>query len=276
MKLTRCVAWSVAGLAIVLTVSASQLVAQPPGGGFRGGRGGPGGPGGFFGGGGTLGLIQQQEVQAEIELSEDQQAELRTLGETIRDEIRSEMQGMFQGMQGLSNEERQARFDEIRSRFEEINKDAESRLQKVLMPHQFDRLKQIDLQSRIQRGGAAALAEGELADTLGLSESQRDQIREKSEQVQKDLNEKIGQLRVEARNQLLEVLTTEQRAKLESMMGAEFSLPEPQFGPPGQPGRRGFGGRGGRGGVGGGGGGGGGGNGGDGGNGGGGSQTDPQ
>ena len=49
------------------------------------------------------------------------------------------------------------------------------------MPHQFDRLKQIDLQSRIQRGGAAALTEGELADTLGLTESQRDQIREKSE-----------------------------------------------------------------------------------------------
>ena len=55
------------------------------------------------------------------------------------------------------------------------------------MPHQFDRIKQIDLQSRIQRGGAAALTEGELADTLGLSESQRDQIREKSEEVQKDL-----------------------------------------------------------------------------------------
>jgi Spy/CpxP family protein refolding chaperone len=255
MNLAGRVAASVAALAIVLLVSPNLLVAQPPGGGggFRGGRGGPGGPGGFFGGG-TLGLIQQQEVQQEIELSEDQEAELQTLGESIRDEIRNEMQGMFQGMRDLSDEERQAKFDEIRIRFEKLNQNAEARMQKVLMPHQFDRLKQIDLQSRIQRGGAAALTEGELADTLGLSESQRDQIREKSAEVQKDLNDKIGQLRVEARNQLLEVLTTEQRAKLESMMGAEFSLPEPQFGPPGGRGGRGFGlgGRGGRGGRGGG------------------------
>jgi Spy/CpxP family protein refolding chaperone len=224
-------------------VAAGLSFAQPPGGG--GPRGGPGGP---FGGGGVLGLAQQQEVQQEIELSEDQQAQLKTLSDTIRSEARDQMQDMFQGMRDLSDEERQAKFAEIRIKFEEINKDAEARMQSVLMPHQIDRLKQIDLQSRIQRGGAAALSEGELADTLGLSESQRDQIREKSEEVQKDLQAKISQLRVDARNQLLEVLTPEQRSKLESMMGAEFAVPEPQFGGPGGRGGRGFGvgGRGGR------------------------------
>jgi Spy/CpxP family protein refolding chaperone len=238
----------VAALAASVLVSASSVVAQPGGGG----RGGPGGPGGFMGGpggGGTLGLIQQQEVRSEIELSEDQQAELETLGQTIRDEMRQEMQGMFEGMRDLSDDERQAKFGEIRSRFEEINKDAEARMQKVLLPHQFDRLKQIDLQSRLQRGGADALSEGELAETLGLTESQREQIREKSEEVQKDLNEKIAQLRVDARKQLLEVLTPEQRAKLESMMGSDFALPEQQFG--GRGGRGGRGGQGGRGGFGG-------------------------
>lgn len=245
MKLAGRFAVSIAALAIIFLISTSQLAAQPPGGGgFRGGRGGPGGPGGFPGGGGTLGLIQQQEVQQEIELSEDQESELRTLGETIRNEIRGEMQGMFQEIRDLSDEERQTRIAEIRARFAEINQDAETRMQKVLLPHQFDRLKQIDLQSRIQRGGAGALTEGELAETLGLSESQRDQIRDKAAEVQKELDKKISQLRIEARNQLLEVLTTEQRAKLESMMGTEFSLPEPQFGTPGG---RGFGGRGGRG-----------------------------
>ena len=224
------------------------VLAQPPGGGgFRGGPGGPGGPGGFFGGGGTLGLIQQQEIQREIELSEEQEAELQTLGETVRDEVRDATRGMLEGLRDLNDEERQAKFDEIRARFEEINKDVEARMQKVLMPHQFDRLKQIDLQSRIERGGAAALTEGELADTLGLSDSQREQIQERAEQVQQDLQEKISQLRLDARNQLLEVLTSEQRAKLEGMMGAAFAMPEPQFGGPG--GRRGgfgFGGRGGR------------------------------
>ncbi len=244
MKFAVCDSRWMAVLSVLFVAGLS--CAQPPGGG--GPRGGPGGPGGFFGGGGILGLAQQQEVQQEIELSQDQQAQLQKLSDTIRNEIRDQMQGMFQGMRDLSDEERQAKFAEIRTKFEEINKDAEARLQSVLMPHQLDRLKQIDLQLRIQRGGAAALTEGELADTLGLSESQRDQIREKSQQVQKDLQEKISQLRVDARNQLLEVLTPDQRAKLEAMMGAEFALPEPQFGPPGGRGGRGFGvgGRGGR------------------------------
>jgi Spy/CpxP family protein refolding chaperone len=220
------------GLALLgIFMLSSSVMAQPPGGrGFRG----PGGPG-FFGGG-TLGLMQIQEVQREIELSEDQQAELRSLGETVRDEIGQEMQGMFQGMRDLSDEERQARFAEIGARMQEINRGVEKRMQKVLLPHQYDRVKQIELQSRLQLGGAAALTEGELAETLGLTEDQREQIREKSEEVQRDLNDKINQLRVEARNQLLEVLTPEQRAKLESMMGSEFTLPTPQFNQPGGPG----------------------------------------
>jgi hypothetical protein len=184
-----------------------------------------------------VGLIQTGEVQREIELSADQEEELRTLRETVQDEIRNEMGDMFRGMRDLSDDERQARFNEIRTRMDELNKGVETRLQKVLLPHQFDRLKQIDVQARVQRGGAAALTEGELAETLGLTEAQREQIRERSEQVQQDLNAKIQQLRLDARKQLLEVLTTEQRAKLEGMMGAEFAVPEPQFGPPGRGGR---------------------------------------
>ena len=147
------------------------------------------------------------------------------------------MQGMFEGMRDLSDEERQARFDEIRARLEEINKDAEAQMQNVLLPHQFERLKQIDLQSRMQRGGAAALTEGELADTLGLTESQREQIREKPEEVQKDLEEKISQLRIDARNQVLEVLTTEQRAKLEGDDGHRLRAAGAAIRPAGRPGR---------------------------------------
>ena len=225
----------------------SLLLAQPGGG--RGFRGGPGGPGGLFGGGGMLGLLQQREVQREIELNDDQSDELRALEGTLREEIRNEMQGMFQGMRELSDAERQSRFEEIRARAEEIRKDAEARVQQVLLPHQFERIKQIDLQARIQRGGAAALSEGELAETLGLSEAQRDQLRERAEQVEQEMQQKIAQLRTDARNQLLEVLTTEQRAQLNAMMGTEFDLPEAGPGWQGRGGGRfGFGGRGGRGG----------------------------
>jgi hypothetical protein len=229
----------VLGTGLMLLVPTVE--AQPPGGGGRG-RGGPGGP---FGGG-VIGLVQQEEVRQEIELNDDQEAELRTLGETVRDEIQGEMGDMFRGMRDLSDEERQARFEEIRTRFEAINKDVEGRLQKVLLPHQFDRLKQIDLQARLERGGAAALSEGELAETLGLTDGQREQLEERAREVQQDLDAKIRQLRLDARNQLFEVLTPEQRAKLEGMMGEQFALPEQDFGRRGRGGQFGFGGRGGR------------------------------
>ena len=147
MRFAGRIAVSVVALAVVLMILPSHSLAQGRGGGGRGGFGG--------GGGGTLNLVQQQEVQKEIELTQDQLDQLQELGNTIRDEIRDKMQSSFQGLRDLSDDERQARMNEIRTQFEEINKDAEARMQKVLMPHQFERLKQIEVQSRLQRGGAA-------------------------------------------------------------------------------------------------------------------------
>src|SRR5262249_4330875 len=115
---------------------------------------------------------------------------------------------------------------EIRTKVDKMRKDSEGRVQKILLPNQFDRLKQLDLQSKIQRNGAAALSDGEVADALNLTDAQKEQLREKSEQVQKDLQDKIRQLRTDARNQLLDVLTSEQRTKLQSMMGDQFDLPD--------------------------------------------------
>jgi Spy/CpxP family protein refolding chaperone len=226
-------------------VFGSLSIAQPPAGGPPPGGppfGGPGGPGGFFGGGGIAGLLQMPEVQHEVELSDDQKTELGKLRNEIRDQVRTQLQDSFNGMRDLSDEERAARFEQIRGQMDTIRKDVETKLQKVLLPNQFDRLKQIDLQSRVQREGAAALTSGELADQLGLTDDQKEQIEQKAAQVQQDLQAKIRQARLDARNQLLDVLTPDQRAKLESMMGSQFDLPEPgpnpQFGNRGQAGGR--------------------------------------
>ena len=209
--------------------ASNVLFAQPPRTGFRGG---PGGAGGLFGGGGIANLLQTQEVQHELELNEDQLEKLRAMGDEVRNQIRDETQGEFQRLRDATDEERQASIDKIRGRVDELRKAGEAKVQKLLLPHQWDRLKQVELQQRLQQGGASALTEGELADTLGLNDGQKEQLRQKSEEVQKELQEKIRQLRTDARNQLMDVLTSEQRAKLESMMGDQFNLPENAAGPP--------------------------------------------
>jgi Spy/CpxP family protein refolding chaperone len=200
----------------------SLVLAQPGGGrGFRGGPGGPGGPGG-----GLLGLLQREEVQQEIQLVDEQQSQVEALADDIRSQMRDLMRNTFDQMRDLSDEERRARFDEIRAQFDKIRTDAEGRLQKVLLPHQLERLKQIDLQGRLQQGGVAALSESELADALGLTTEQQDRLRQRAEEVQQEMQEQINQLRAEARKKLLEVLTPEQRAKLEAMLGEQFDLPD--------------------------------------------------
>lgn len=202
---------------------ATVAIAQPGGGGFRGG---PGGPGGLFGGGGVLGLVTRDEVQEELQLVDEQREKVEAVVDESRDQIRDEMRDMFSNFRDLSEEERRERFDEIRGRMEEMNADLEGKLKKVLLPHQFERLKQIDVQQRIQQRGASALSSGDLAETLNLTDEQREKLEKRAEEVRAELQEKIRQLQTEARDKMLDVLTAEQRAKLDGLMGDSFEVRE--------------------------------------------------
>jgi hypothetical protein len=222
----------IAALVYVALIAPSVLYAQPGGGrGFRGGGGfgGPGG-GGPFGGGGVMGLIMRDDIQQELQLVDEQLENVQAAAEDIRSQMQEEFRQRFSQNQDLSDEERQEMFDEIRERMEKLNADMEKRLKKVLLPHQFERLKQIDLQTRIQQRGAAALTTGELAETLNLTDSQREKLEERAAEVQEELQQKIRQLQVEARNKLFEVLTAEQRAKLDTLIGDQFDMQGPGFG----------------------------------------------
>lgn len=221
-------------------LAGGMLLAQP-GGGQRG-PGGPGGPGGLLGGGGILNLVQRDEVQQELQLIDEQRDKLEAVVDDARQRIGDEMRDMFSQMGNLSNEERQARFEDVRARLEKLNKESESELKKVLLPHQFDRLKQISVQQRVQQQGANALTSGDLAEALDLTDEQREKLEKRAAEVQQELQDKIAQLRLEARDKMLDVLTPEQRAKLQSLMGDSFALRDGGFGPGGFQGRGGQGG----------------------------------
>lgn len=209
---------------------ATLAVAQPP----RGFGPPPGGPG--FGppppGRGGIGmLLRSPEVRAELELVDDQEEQLRELEEEIRDRMRSEMGGMFRGRRGGEEGERPD-MQGMRDRVEQMRGDAEARLAEILTTQQLDRLKQIETQHVVDRGGPQALTDGPLAEKLGITSEQRDQIRDRSAEVMAEMEKKIQAARAEAREKMLEVLTSEQREQLTAMMGAKFELPEP-MGPPG-------------------------------------------
>lgn len=222
-------------LMAALLIVASSAQAQRPGGG-RGGFGrGPGGPGGP-GGGSPLNLLGVEAIQKELELSEDQIAKFKEIGEGMR----SQMQEMFSGLRDLPQEERRAKFEELRGKMESVRKELEGKIDGVLLAHQKERLQQINLQIR----GIGALSDEKVAKELGISDEQKEKIaaaREESQTKMREqmrelfqnrgqdtdrdaIREKMQALRSDSDKAVLAVLSSEQQAKFEKMKGPKFEI----------------------------------------------------
>ncbi len=222
------VLFAVAILAMSLCIA--EAVAQPgggrPGGGRRAGGGGRG-----PGGGGPAALLQREDVQKELELVDDQIKQIEELSQRRREGGRERLEGL----QDLSDEERAERFRELRAeRQEEILKE----LDQILLPHQSKRLAELNAQFA-SRGGSRALTGDRLAEQLGITEEQRENIRKKAEELQEELNEKIAELRQELQDELLKELTPQQRSQYEDLLGEAFEFEQTQRFAGGQFGNRG-------------------------------------
>lgn len=233
-RLFRLMAPAVAGLIVAVAVAE---VASAQGRGPRG-RG--------FGGGGTssLNLLNLEQVQKELELVDEQKTQIKEVAEKIREQFRE----AFSGLRDLNEEERRAKFTEMREKMEKQTADLRKQVDEILLPHQRDRLKQIALQV----GGDAAISGDEVAKEIGLTDDQkeqltkaRDEMRSKFGEVFADFRdpdkrdaarERMTKLREEAREAVQNILTEQQKTKLKEMRGEPFELDRSQFG--------GFGGRG--------------------------------
>jgi len=226
----------VAALAVVCLVSVciTTAVAQP-------GRGGRGGGMGSFGGGGLIGVLMREDARKELELVDEQVTELQKLGEGMR----GRMGEMFSGLRDIEDrEERSAKFREV---MEKAQEEIEKEIGKVLLPHQMKRAKQLAFQQRLRGGAGRALTSGgSLAEELGISESQQEKLRAANEKLEAELRQKIAELRNEAQDELLKVLTPQQQAKFRELVGEPFEFQQMEFRRPGGEGGQGGRGRGGR------------------------------
>lgn len=216
--------WFRFSLAVGLMVCSVSVAFAQPGGGGRGG-GGFGG-GGFGGGGfgGGLMLLGDENVKKDLGITDDQVTKLQEVQQKSGEQIRA----LFQGIQDLSPEERQAKFAEIQKKMTEINDAAQKQ---ILLPKQIERLKQISFQSRLNRGGTAdALGSDDMVKELGITDAQKEAMKKASEEASAEMQEKITKLRDEARQKILNVLTSEQQAKLKKLTGESITFAPPQFG----------------------------------------------
>jgi len=223
--------WIGSALAIALACVASSEAQDGPGRGGRGGRGGFGG-GGF--GAEPLRLLSNEKVQKELDLTADQKDSLKKLG----DEARAQRPD-FASFRDLSEDDRRAKMEEMRTKMEEQGKAMKAKVDAVLLPNQLERLKQLTLQLR----GANALPDPEVAKALSLSEDQQKQLTElraagdaqRRELFQgagaggggdrEALREKMTAIQKEQTDKTLAVLNADQKAQFEKMQGEKFEFP---------------------------------------------------
>lgn len=193
---------------LIVTLVASSVADAQRRGGFGGG----------FGGGGKLDMLGQDDIRRELEIVDEQAEKLSG----IRDEMRNRMREMFTGLRDLPEGERREAFGKMREKMGEIRTEMEAKVDGILLPNQIERLKQITFQSRTGRGGNAGLDNDQVAESLGITDEQKERLKEIAEKVQADLREKIQKLQAEAQEEILGVLTPEQREKYKKMAGTPF------------------------------------------------------
>jgi Spy/CpxP family protein refolding chaperone len=149
--------------------------------------------------------LRTENVQKELELTDQQKEQLIAIGQKYYEETRRD----WAGLGGMSAEERKEKYAEIREKNLKRTQEIRKQVEELLSPDQLERLKQINLRTR----GTAALLNPRILDELGITEAQRNRLRQLREQLQ----ERIRQLQQETLEKTLEVLTPEQRKKLEEL-----------------------------------------------------------
>ena len=209
----------------------------------------PGGPRdrNFFGGNnGWLGLLRNDSIMDEIELVDDQREEI----EALEDEMREEMRERMMELRDMDGADRREMFTQLREEMEERQTELQTEVEKVLLPGQLKRLQELDVQQNARRNGKGAmgvLASEDILDEIGVSDKQKERLKEKAEELKKKLQERIKKMTAEAEKELLSILSPKQREKLEDKMGKAFEFGE-EFDRRGRGGGRDRGGRGRRGG----------------------------
>jgi hypothetical protein len=181
-------------------------------------------------------LVSVPDVQNELHVDARQQQLLEALVADLGDQQRGLFRGGFD--EPREPDDDNSRFERTRSRWQELSRQSERLILAVFEPKQAERLNQL----RLQFESVRALDRAEFLEAIGLTDDQKEQIRQIRDRESADREAARDQTRsgrdvVEA--DLMAVLTDEQKAKWEQMKGEPFTFPEgfARFG------RRGFRGR---------------------------------
>jgi hypothetical protein len=167
-------------------------------------------------GGDPQSMINNPSVQKDLQLVDEQIEQIRAINKEFSAKIK-------ESIHSENGELRIKDPQEMGQLIEDFRKSQQEQINQVLLPHQQDRLEQVSLQTRMKHQGTAETLSSQLAEKLGISPEQKQRLQKRSEELQKEIDDKVKQLRDDARKKLLDELTPDQRRKLEALIGDEFT-----------------------------------------------------
>ena len=193
-------------------------------------------------GGNPLGFLDSDHVQKDLKLTPEQKDKLKAINE----EFRADRRKQIEALAGATPEQRRAKVAELRAKARQSREEYKKKIDAVLLPEQRSRLGQLSL---YLRGPLAALVDEQVGNALKLSDEQKKQIkaieeatgekvrsamqdhRERHSAAQSELEAKAAELRDQAVQQALGVLTPEQKESFEKMKGKDLPVERPRLWP---------------------------------------------
>ncbi|MGY8749637.1 MAG: hypothetical protein ACKVHR_16465 [Pirellulales bacterium] len=184
-----------------------------------------------------LGLLSNPRVREDIEMVDDQYREFQERQLTLQQEMADQL--------------RQIDFTDTKnlpSQIKEIRNSAEREMNELLLPHQVKRLRQLRMQSLLQRRDLVqVLTADPIKSDLEITDEQSQELRDYQVQMQEDLQREIAKLQDKARSRLLSKLNPSQKRQVEEMIGDTFVFKDSVDKAEGKAGKRSKGGGGGKG-----------------------------
>ena len=195
-------------------------------------RRGPTGSGRGFSRGSLLGLLRLEQVQKEMKLSEEQTAKVK-----IVEKLGTEMREQYTALREI--EDRQQRMEKTTALSDEFDGKVREQLRDVVPREQMMRLYQIRMQVRPV---VDSLANRYVAGRLELTDQQKEKVaeiakesqakqselyatmRDATDEQRSEVYQKLRQVRSDADEKALGVLTAEQKAAFEEMKGEKIEL----------------------------------------------------
>ena len=196
---------------VVMSVSTAQAQQR--------GRGGFGGRGMF--GSGPAELLQREDVQGELNLTESQLEELKEYSEERRNSLRERFSGGNFGNFGRDGEDRQAAFARMREELQKVREESRDKDLEILSSKQKDRFSELEFQFQLRRGSAR---DALVAGGVELDDDDREKLEEARRDIEKDINKQIAEIRLEAQRKIMATVVSENQ--IERMMGDAFVFEE--------------------------------------------------